>query len=104
MKKFLFLPLVLMPVIMTGVNYIPSILPGKSKLPSATLLTYGDQELQVPLSVGLWGIPLPVDYDGDGVNDLLVSCPDTPYRGIYYFRNKASNARPLFDKARPGIG
>lgn len=53
----------------------------------------------VDLGVGLWGIPLPVDYDGDGVNDLLVSCPDTPYKGIYYFRNIGTNSKPLFEKA-----
>lgn len=37
------------------------------------------------LKVGLWSYPLPMDYDGDGVDDLLVSCPDTPWRGTFFF-------------------
>ena len=68
------------------------------KLPAAEPISH-NIEATVDLGVGLWGIPLPVDYDSDGVNDLLVSCPDTPYKGIYYFRNIGSNSRPLFDKA-----
>ncbi len=67
-------------------------------MPAARPLQYG-QDINVELGVGLWGIPLPVDYDSDGVNDLLVSCPDTPYKGIYYFRNIGTGAKPLFDRA-----
>lgn len=37
------------------------------------------------LKVGLWAYPLPMDYDGDGIDDLLVSCPDTPWRGTFFF-------------------
>ena len=51
------------------------------------------------LGVGLWGIPLPVDYDRDGVIDLLVSCPDTPYKGLWFFRNIGTARRPLFASA-----
>ena len=51
------------------------------------------------LGVGLWGIPLPYDYDSDGVKDLLVSCPDTPYKGLYLFLNKGSKEKPFFSKA-----
>ena len=51
------------------------------------------------VSVGLWNCPLPMDYDGDGVRDLVVSCPDTPYRGLYFFRNIGTNANPFFDRA-----
>ncbi len=39
------------------------------------------------LGVGLWAWPIPVDYNGDGKLDLLVSCPDMPYNGTYYFKN-----------------
>lgn len=63
------------------------------------LVAYNDSELVVDLGVGLWGIPIPTDWDGDGVTDLLVSCPDKPYKGLYYFRNIGSAEQPLFDKA-----
>lgn len=68
------------------------------RLPEAIPVRYGT-EATVELSVGLWGIPLPTDYDGDGRNDLLVSCPDKPYKGIYFFRNIGTGSAPLFDKA-----
>ena len=61
-----------------------------------TRLTYDNEGLEVDLGVGLWGIPIPVDYDGDGVKDLLVSCPDRPYKGLYFFRNIGTPARPFF--------
>ena len=54
--------------------------------PAAYRLSHGI-DAQVGVAVGLWGNPIPVDYDGDGLNDLLLSCPDTPYKGIYFFRN-----------------
>lgn len=65
--------------------------------PAAYRLSHGI-DAQVGVAVGLWGNPIPVDYDGDGLNDLLLSCPDTPYKGIYFFRNIGTNAKPFFDK------
>ncbi|MDD2601114.1 MAG: VCBS repeat-containing protein [Kiritimatiellae bacterium] len=50
-------------------------------------MAYNNAGLEVDLGVGLWAWPMPMDYDGDGDLDLLVSCPDTPYNGIYYFEN-----------------
>ncbi len=50
-------------------------------------LTYNHPGLEVDLGVGLWAWPLPLDYDNDGDLDLLVSCPDKPYNGTYYFEN-----------------
>jgi hypothetical protein len=50
-------------------------------------LAYNNPGLEVDLGVGLWAWPLPLDYDGDGDIDLLVSCPDKPYNGTYYFEN-----------------
>jgi len=64
----------------------------------AQIIRYNN-DVSVGLGVGLWGIPIPVDYDGDGKKDLLVSCPDTPYRGLYYFRNIGTAADPFFDKS-----
>lgn len=50
-------------------------------------LAYNNPELIVDLGVGLWAWPLPMDYDGDGLMDLVVVCTDTPYKGIYFFKN-----------------
>ena len=41
----------------------------------------------VDLGVGLWAWPLPMDYDDDGDLDLVVSCPDVPFKGTYLFEN-----------------
>jgi hypothetical protein len=41
----------------------------------------------VDLGVGLWAWPLPMDYDHDGDLDLVVSCPDVPFKGTYLFEN-----------------
>lgn len=48
------------------------------------------------LGVGLWAWPLPMDYDGDGDMDLLVSCPDKPFNGLYFFENTSGEAFPVF--------
>ena len=56
------------------------------------------------LGVGLWAWPMAFDYDGDGDLDLVVSCPDTPYNGTYFFENATpkgeKNAKPVFKKAK----
>jgi hypothetical protein len=50
-------------------------------------LSYNNPGLVVDLGVGLWAWPLPMDYNDDGLTDLLVVCTDTPYNGVYYFEN-----------------
>lgn len=50
-------------------------------------LQYRNSELKVDLGVGLYAYPIPTDTDGDGDLDLLISCPDVPYNGTYYFEN-----------------
>ena len=62
-----------------------------------TPLTYNHPDLVVDLGVGLWAHPLPMDYDRDGDLDLLVSCPDKPFNGIWFFENPDGNvAMPVF--------
>ncbi len=64
-------------------------------------IKYNNNGLVVDLGVGLWAWPLPVDYDKDGDYDLLVSCPDKPYNGIYFFENTEGNVKmPVF---KPGV-
>jgi hypothetical protein len=55
--------------------------------------------LSVDLAVGLWAVPLPMDYDRDGRMDLVISCPDTPYKGIYFFKNIGTTSAPYFAPA-----
>lgn len=65
-------------------------------------LTYHHPQLEVDLGVGLWAWPLPMDYDGDGDMDLLVSCPDKPSNGTYFFENRSDGKQvmPVFE---PGV-
>ena len=61
-------------------------------------LKYNNDGLVVDLGVGLWAHPLPMDFDGDGDNDLLVSCPDKPFNGTYFFENTSGNVKlPVFE-------
>jgi len=50
-------------------------------------LSYRDPDLITDLGVGLWAWPLPMDYNGNGKMDLVVSCTDKPYNGVYFFEN-----------------
>lgn len=67
-------------------------------------LAYNNPELIVDLGVGLWAWPLPMDYDGDGLMDLVVVCTDTPYKGIYFFKNTGvidtDTQLPLFEPSQ----
>ncbi len=63
-------------------------------------LEYRNPGLVVDLGVGLWAWPLPMDYDNDGDLDLVVSCPDVPYNGTYFFENPGGQEKmPIFKPA-----
>lgn len=63
-------------------------------------LEYRNAGLEVDLGVGLWAWPIPMDADGDGDFDLIVSCPDKPSNGLWFFENvtgsTAANPLPVF--------
>lgn len=67
-------------------------------------LTYNNPGLTVDLGVGLWAWPIPCDVDGDGDYDLIVSCPDKPSNGIWFFENQngdtAKHKFPIFKPAQ----
>ena len=66
-------------------------------------LSYNQPQLQVDLGVGLWAWPLPLDYDDDGDLDLLVSCPDKPSNGVYFFENPGNAPGEKFPVFKAGI-
>ncbi len=67
-------------------------------------IAYNNPGLVVDLGVGLWAWPVPMDYDQDGDLDLVVSCPDKPHNGTYFFENPGStpdtSKMPVF---KPGV-
>lgn len=67
-------------------------------------LTYRHEGLAVDLGVGLWAWPVPCDADGDGDFDLIVSCPDKPFNGVWLFENTtgdtAQHKFPVFAAPR----
>lgn len=67
-------------------------------------LKYHNPDLVVDLGVGLWAWPVPWDADGDGDFDLIVSGPDKPSNGVWYFENTtgdtAKNPMPVFQPAK----
>lgn len=67
-----------------------------------SMIEYGNMDITVDLGVGLWAWPLPMDYDNDGDMDLIVSCPDTPFNGTYFFENSSgSNVKmPVFERPK----
>lgn len=64
-------------------------------------IKYNNPGLIVDLGVGLWAWPIPVDADDDGDLDIIVSCPDKPYNGIWLFENPSGHMTfPTFKPAR----
>ncbi|MDP6558183.1 MAG: sulfatase-like hydrolase/transferase, partial [Pirellulaceae bacterium] len=62
---------------------------------AAHRLKYRAPNTQADLGVGLWAWPMPMDWDGDGDYDLVVSCPDVPFRGTYLFENPSTDGKQL---------
>lgn len=66
-------------------------------------LKYNSPDLVVDLGVGLWAWPLPMDYDDDGDYDLIVSCPDKPSNGFYFFENPTQDPAAVLPVFKPGV-
>jgi len=68
-------------------------------------LAYNNPGLVTDLGVGLWAWPLPMDWNGDGLIDLVVVCTDVPSNGTYVFLNSGRTdpptGLPLFEPAVP---
>jgi hypothetical protein len=67
-------------------------------------IAYNNPGLLADLGVGLWGWPLPMDFNHDGLMDLVVVGSGTPYNGVYVFENTGmidpENHLPIF---KPGV-
>jgi hypothetical protein len=50
-------------------------------------IAYNNPGLRTDVGVGLWGWPLPMDYNHDGLIDLVVAGSGKPYNGVYFFEN-----------------
>jgi len=66
-------------------------------------LPYNHPGLVVDLGVGLWAFPLPMDFDADGDLDLVVSCPDRPSNGTYFFENPGIASKEKMPVFKPGV-
>ncbi len=75
-----------------------------AETPSLPRLAYNQPGLVTDLGIGLWPCPLPMDYNGDGLMDLVVSYTDKPSAGVYFFENSGEvdpqNHLPIF---KPGV-
>lgn len=78
------------------------------------LLAYNNPGLVTDLGVGLWAWPLPIDYNHDGLIDLVVVCTGRPHNGTWFFENSGEvdpqTKLPIFkqavliDKAPQSVG
>src|SRR6188768_3249833 len=50
-------------------------------------LSYQNPGLVVDVGVGLWASPMPMDFNHDGLMDLIVVCTGLPSNGAYFFEN-----------------
>ncbi len=77
-------------------------------------LRHNNPGLLVDLGVGLWAWPLPMDYNRDGLMDLVVVCTDKPYNGTWFFENSGEvdpqtklpvfKPAKLIGKSAPSVG
>ncbi len=83
--------------------FVPLIFIGAVSGDDLVQLPHRNPGLEVDLGVGLWAWPIPCDADGDGDYDLLVSCPDKPSNGIWFFENATGRtSQHRFPVFRPG--
>ncbi len=84
--------------------WIAAAYPASGRAEELLPLRYNNPGLTVDLGVGLWAWPTVWDVDGDGDYDLIVSCPDKPFNGVWVFENTsgdtAENKFPVFKAPR----
>ena len=98
-------------LLLVGFLGVASMRGAEEKLPR---LAHNNPGALADLGVGLWAWPLPIDYNGDGLMDLVVVCTDKPYNGTWFFENSgqidAQLKLPIFKpavligKSAPSVG
>ncbi len=68
-----------------------------------TTLAYNNPGLVVDLGVGLWGYPIPMDYDEDGKLDILVGWGGWPYGGVRWFHRVNDDPNAILFKQGPQV-
>lgn len=97
MKKLSFLLSAIILILSTNCQQKQSTNTNKSSSGKFERIKYNNPKATADLGVGLWAWPLPMDYDDDGDYDLLVSCKDVPFNGIWFFENTSGEAFPTFE-------
>ena len=64
--------------------------PGRAADATLPRLAHHNPGALADLGVGLWAWPLPLDYNRDGLMDLVVVCTDKPYNGTWFFENSGA--------------
>ncbi len=67
------------------------------------MLDYGKVNVTADLGVGLWGVALPIDWDGDGDWDLIYTSRDVPQTGVFLYLQEQANAFRLAKRLGDGI-
>ncbi len=81
--------------------FLSSALPGACVAEGLERVEVNNPDADAFLAVGLWSWIVPTDVDEDGATDLIVSCEDVPYNGVWYFRNSGDDPiKPTFEKAK----
>lgn len=82
--------------IVTGQAARPGAAGEPAMIGSGDRVTFGRPGVRGRVAVGLYAHPAVVDMDADGLPDLILSSPDRPYNGIYYFHNIGQAGQPLY--------
>ncbi len=80
-------PLPLLLAALSAAVFGPAVVRAAEPLALMPRLAHHNAGLLADLGVGLWAWPLPMDYNGDGLMDLVVVCTDKPSNGTWYFEN-----------------
>ncbi|WP_332696306.1 LamG-like jellyroll fold domain-containing protein [Halalkalibacter lacteus] len=100
-KTIRFVPTILLLCLLFSVGQGTDRINGEEKdiesVPMLERIEYNNPGLVVDLGIGAWAHPLPMDYNGNGHLDLLVSGIDKPFNGLYFFENISGDVKhPVF--------